>query len=125
MSNVPIPHTYSGRCIMTSLWVIGLFLIGDCISTSSPLKAKEGSCVKISIDMKFPMEGGNVVWLKNATWNSTSNDFEGTVVYSLKADKPAAKEFENRVSVDTSPDRTTSQLTISQFETGGQWNIHG
>ncbi|XP_064175930.1 B-cell receptor CD22-like [Anguilla rostrata] len=98
---------------MISFWAMVLFLIGDSACSSSKMMAKEGSCVTVNLTLSDIGNSGYIVWLKDAVWNDTAADFDGTIVHSLKPDKPAASEFENRVSVCSTGD--LYKLTISNL----------
>ncbi|XP_064176073.1 uncharacterized protein LOC135246651, partial [Anguilla rostrata] len=103
---------------MISFWVMVLFLIGDSACSFSEMTAKEGSCVTVNLTLSGIRNSGYIVWLKDAVWNKEAKDFEGTIVHSLKPDKPAASEFENRVSVGSTESTEYSrnyELTISNL----------
>ncbi|XP_035273117.1 uncharacterized protein LOC118227088 isoform X2 [Anguilla anguilla] len=81
------------------------------------MTAKEGSCVTVHVTLDI-WGSGYIVWLKDAEWNKEANDFEGTIVHSLKPDKPAASEFKNRVSVGSTESTEYSrnyELTINNL----------
>ncbi|KAJ8404972.1 hypothetical protein AAFF_G00328930 [Aldrovandia affinis] len=108
---------------MISLLVTILFLFADsAFSYGTDLKermdAEEGSCVAIrcGISPQNTQNPGYIIWLKNAAWNYTIMDFEGTVVYSLIDNRPAHIEFKNRVKyVAPSMHNPVYQLTISNL----------
>lgn len=98
---------------LSSLWL-------DCICTDNPreVTAKEGSCVKIRNirGSDVPRDKQlHIVWLKDAVWKKDANDFEGTVVYSQKPDKPPESSYTNRVSMAITPDWTADELTIENL----------
>ncbi|XP_064160375.1 B-cell receptor CD22-like isoform X1 [Anguilla rostrata] len=98
---------------MISFWAMVFFLIGDSACSVSKMTAKEGSCVTVQLTLSNIGNSGYSVWLKDAVWNKEAKDFEGTIVHSLKPDKPAASEFKNRVSVGSTGD--LYRLTISNL----------
>ncbi|XP_035272733.1 hemicentin-2-like isoform X1 [Anguilla anguilla] len=113
---------------MISFWAMVFFLIGDSACSSSEMTAKEGSCVTVHLTLSDIWDSGYIVWLKDAVWNATANDYEGTIVHSLKPDKPTASEFENRVSVGSigsTGGLTNYELTISnlRLEDSGNYSV--
>ncbi|XP_064176137.1 sialic acid-binding Ig-like lectin 11 [Anguilla rostrata] len=101
---------------MISFWAMVLFLIGDSACSSSEMTAKEGSCVTVNLTLSDISNSGYIVWLKDAVWNKTAKDYDGTIVHSLKPDKHNASEFENRVSVcSNGSTQDLYELTISNL----------
>ncbi|XP_064160444.1 B-cell receptor CD22-like [Anguilla rostrata] len=75
------------------------------------MTAKEGFCVTVHVTLSNIRSSGYSVWLKDAMWNATANDFE------------AASEFENRVSVaSTGSPGDLYKLTISNLRLDDRGN---
>lgn len=66
----------------------------------SHLTAKEGSCIDIKCKVTASVDASdaNWHWMKDAFWNETTKDFEGTIIYcEAKSFCPVSPEFATRV----------------------------
>lgn len=71
------------------------------------VEATEGSCIEIKCNISQQPSGVNVssvkndihwFWMKNAEWDKTTMDFNGTVIYSSDTiRRPVSPEYQDRV----------------------------
>lgn len=84
----------------------------------SHLTAKEGSCIDIKCEVTASVDDRNAkwCWIKDAFWNNTTKDFEGTIIYcDPKSFCPVSPEFATRVKYIGSPSANWKSFTAQKL----------
>ncbi|XP_072547730.1 B-cell receptor CD22 [Salminus brasiliensis] len=88
----------------------------------------EGSCV--TIKCTYDTDSSNemyLLWFKDPVYDSNEKQFNGTIVYSNKPDRPQASEYSNRVqyqgNANSKPGLCTLRINDLQIHDGGNYSF--